>query len=239
MNWENKKKTAYAIIISDPVDYGFLPVYKILGVHAIESFFLLNLKWQKEIFDSIKNTKDTDLYIYAKNNIHYSNLSLKKFLKHEFPDLEFSMQNTNPVEYLNTKYFLKNKTSNIIQTTDSTMAAEMNSVFRKLSGKYKKVTVWNLESPVLNSKHILIQQNPGLLFKITTPNGRLILLSCEADAFKSDHQIDAIHLEIPGIYDLESIQDIICHLSLENQDISKKRAKEIGAAISAIQGNFP
>ncbi|MDH4262926.1 MAG: hypothetical protein OEV78_07780 [Spirochaetia bacterium] len=249
MNWKRKGKSAWALIIPNVSEYEFLPLSKVLGNHAVEILFNLNLKWQKEIFTFIKKNLpakvNPDFFIF----LQIENNDLKKYIKvqvkKELDPFKIKLRASipEPPKTLNTKEKKINDALKEMIYPKNSTAGKMKNIFEHLLKKYNRVTVWNLESLVLAPEHfsqISSANSPaGTLFSLTSPHNRLVLLSYNFESIDDMQKMKIKKNTIPAIYDLKSLQEIIYNFSTMNTTLSQKRTEELSTAIQTIHQNLP
>jgi hypothetical protein len=260
MKWKTKGKSAWALFVPDAREYEFLPLVKTLGQTAIEILFGLNFKWQKENFDFINENfgspgkidekgEACDLFIYAKKDLKFSitaqdtKIHIKEHIKKEFPGLKIKLCAYIPVPFsamgkLKTTAALKELNYPLNSTSGT-----MKCIFEQLSKKYSRVTVWNLESPVLAPVHFSSvfsnTHKPGVLLTIRSRRDKLVLLSYNSENIEASQAPQLSNHVIPALYDLQSIQNIIVYFNDQNSTLFVKRANELAAVIQSIQRFLP
>ena len=248
MIWKTKGKSAWALILPDALEYDFLPLSKILGSSALEVLFNLNLQWQKDIFSFIKEnfsaTIHHDFFIYLQVNQNDSKKKVEKFIKKEFHNFKIKLCKNIPKlpNTLNIKEKKINDAFKELTFPKNSTAGKMKNIFEHLLSKYKKVTVWNLESLLLAPEHFANifsnSTSTETLYTLTTPQSRLILLSYNLENIDDIKEIKTSNETITAIYNLKSIQEIIYNFSTINSQRSKVRAEDLSNAIQIIQKNL-
>ena len=243
MNWKRKNKSAWALYLPDSSQYNFFPICKILGNQALEKILLFNLKWQQGIFKSLalKKDRNIDIFVYSEKDVHYDGIAVKNFLKQQFPQLKFKHRSIASIS--NPNLNVNNSPAAAIETLQKlnypfhSTAGKINGIVQSLQKQYNQVTVWNLESPVLNVEQFFNTLNPGEILKISSLNERLILLSLLKHNENQEQNFQIISRKIPAVFDLPSIQMLICHLKKINDPLTDTLAGELADVLKSILPN--
>jgi len=241
MNWKNKNKSAWVLVLPDIDEYKFLPVYNAFGDKFLEKLFLLNLKWQAGVFELISKRPDvsSEMFIYHGKKNKIADGKVKTFIKSNLPQIKFRWLKNVRVKSENSSF---NAIAGKLPFSDNTVSGEMKSIMLSLLRKYQLVTVWNLESPLLSIREFSHVASAaicsGELSAIKSNQERLMLLSYKKST--SPYHISRVTTSfLPAIYDLPDIRDIICCLAASGSPESQEKAGELSVFFSETLQPLP
>jgi hypothetical protein len=186
-------KSAFAIIFPDINAFTNFPIYQEPGHELLIKYINLQIKWQKEILNTIAQTIPTDIsfFIYTGTNLKY-----KSWLKSEMQGLD-----KIKIHYRSLKPNLLN--------------LEFFHIHKELIPNFYNINIWSIESPLITANEILSKFNePSRIIK-TNLNRVCLLQSYGKTQFDMNSLLSAP--EIPGFYSLKAILEIIKNLSVDNQ----------------------
>jgi hypothetical protein len=211
MRWGISNKSAWALIVDDPDLFKSLPLYRHIGPEFVETTLQLSIFWQFENLVYIRQLvkKNADIYIYVG--------------KKRYKDIKKTQKDFPEIKKIHIRK-IKEKKITLLE-----------NIFTMLVKRYSCVTVWNIESLVLSKTHMDLVNSGEQPVLIKNPQGRVILVSSKPVSGNKDK--DLLLMEIPSLYDLESIRNSLSFMANTGSPEYSMRAGRLADAYLLTQGN--